>query len=87
MADLHLSDNSIRVLERRYLKKDKDGTIIETPEGMFRRVAKNISLADRDYDAEANIELLEQEFSTLMTGLEFLPHSPTLMNAGRELQQ
>lgn len=87
MADLRLSENSIRVLERRYLKKDKDGTIIETPEGMFRRVAKNVSLADRNYDPDAAIGATEQEFYEFMINLEFLPNSPTLMNAGRELQQ
>ena len=87
MTDLHLSENALRVLERRYLKKDQDGKVIETPEGMFRRVAKNIALADRIYDPTADTGRIENEFYDMMTSLEFLPNSPTLMNAGRELQQ
>ncbi len=87
MADLQLSENSIRVLERRYLRKDTDGTVIETPEGMFKRVAKNIAQADKLYDPDADITPVEDEFYRIMTNLEFLPNSPTLMNAGRDLQQ
>ncbi len=87
MPQLNLSDNSLRVLERRYLKKDTEGKIIETPDELFRRVAKNIALADRNYDTDADIESTESEFFSLMTNLEFLPNSPTLMNAGQHLQQ
>lgn len=87
MADLHLSENAIRVLERRYLKKGTNGAIEETPEQMFRRVAKNIAQADLRYDESADLEATESEFYEFMTSLEFLPNSPTLMNAGRELQQ
>jgi len=61
--------------------------VTETPEEMFRRVARNIAQADLKYDTEADVLALEQEFYDLMTRLEFLPNSPTLMNAGRELQQ
>jgi ribonucleoside-diphosphate reductase alpha chain len=84
---LHLSDNAMRVLKRRYLMRDTEGNVIETAEEMFRRVAKNIAQADLKYDADADVLALEQEFYDLMTVLEFLPNSPTLMNAGRELQQ
>jgi len=86
-SSLPLSENAIRVLRRRYLKRDTEGNVTETPEEMFRRVAQNISQADLKYDPEADVLAVEQEFYDLMTGLEFLPNSPTMMNAGRELQQ
>ena len=84
---LELSPNSLTVLEKRYLKKDESGNVVETPEELFRRVAHNIALADLIYDPDADICTLEEEFYQMMTRLEFLPNSPTLMNAGRELQQ
>lgn len=84
---INLSDNALKVLERRYLMKDDNGKIIETPEGLFARVAINISLADRIYDDKADIKKTAKEFYTMMADLEFMPNSPTLMNAGRELQQ
>ncbi len=84
---LPLTDNAITVLERRYLKKDDNGKPIERPEEMFRRVAKTIAAADIKYDPEADIKGLENEFYCMMTNLEFMPNSPTLMNAGRELGQ
>lgn len=82
-----LSPNAIRVMEKRYLKKDKDGRVMERPEDMFRRVANNIVSADLIYAPHADIEKKEKEFYRVMANLEFLPNSPTLMNAGRELQQ
>ncbi|MBI5327015.1 MAG: vitamin B12-dependent ribonucleotide reductase [Deltaproteobacteria bacterium] len=85
--DVQLTENAIRVLEKRYLKKDLNGNPVETPESMFRRVAKNISQAERLYDPEADIERTAAVFYELMTSLEFMPNSPTLMNAGRDLQQ
>ena len=85
--DGRLSPNAISVLERRYLRKDDSGRPIETPAAMFRRVAQNIASADTLYDKSADIKKTEDEFYKLMTNLEFLPNSPTLMNAGRELQQ
>lgn len=84
---LSLMPNALKVLEKRYLKRDEAGKPAETAEEMFRRVAKNIASADILYDPAANIKEIEDEFYTAMTGLEFLPNSPTLMNAGRELQQ
>lgn len=84
---MQLSENAIKVLERRYLAKDVNGEVIETPEGMFRRVAKHIAKADKIYDKNADIEKLEETFFNMMANLEFLPNSPTLMNAGRELGQ
>ncbi len=82
-----LTLNAMKVLERRYLKRDINGKVIETPELLFRRVAHNIAQAELFYNPAADIELWEGEFYKLMASLDFLPNSPTLMNAGRELQQ
>jgi ribonucleoside-diphosphate reductase alpha chain len=82
-----LTDTALQVLEKRYLKKDKQGKTIETPEQMFRRVAHAIAAAELIYNSKANVKAIEDEFFRLMSGLEFLPNSPTLMNAGRELGQ
>ncbi len=82
-----LAPNALKVLEKRYLKKDDTGKPIETAEDMFRRVAKNIASADLLFDTTANVKEIEDEFYGVMTALEFLPNSPTLMNAGRDLQQ
>ena len=84
---VELTQNALTVLEKRYLKKDSQGQIVETPEEMFRRVAKHIALAELIYDEKADIAGWEEKFYRLMTSLEFLPNSPTLMNAGRELGQ
>jgi len=84
---LKLSENSRIVLERRYLKKDENGCVMETPDDMFKRVAKNIASADKIYNKNADLKKTENIFYTAMSNLEFLPNSPTLMNAGRELQQ
>ncbi len=81
---VNLSENALRVLERRYLKKDKQGQVTETPEEMFHRVAQAIASAEL---TEADVKAREEEFYGLMANLEFLPNSPTLMNAGRELGQ
>lgn len=84
---LSLMPNAMKVLEKRYLKRDEAGKPTETAEEMFRRVARNIASADLLYDPTVNIKEIEDEFYSAMTALEFLPNSPTLMNAGRELQQ
>ena len=84
---MKLTENAIKVLEKRYLIKDKDGNPIETPEEMFRRVAKHVAAADKDYLSEEQLQKTEQEFFDMMVNLEFLPNSPTLMNAGRPLGQ
>lgn len=85
--DLKLSLNAISVLERRYLLKDEAGRVIETPSQMFRRVAKAIAAVDAVYDKSVRIESVEEEFYRVMVNLEFLPNSPTLMNAGTDIGQ
>ncbi len=82
-----LSPNAVTVLERRYLKRDKEGKILETPTDMFRRVAKTIAAGEQSFAEGKPAGSLEEEFYRMMTSLEFLPNSPTLMNAGRELGQ
>ncbi|MDI6785969.1 MAG: vitamin B12-dependent ribonucleotide reductase [bacterium] len=86
-TNLKLLPNAIKVLEKRYLKKDENGVVIETPEMMFRRVAKNIASADLLYDKNTDVKKTEELFYRTMTNLDFIPNSPTLMNAGRKLQQ
>jgi ribonucleoside-diphosphate reductase alpha chain len=82
-----LSPSAIKVLEKRYLKRDVDGTPLETAADMFARVAENIAQADRLYHPKQPLDATVAEFFAVMAGLEFLPNTPTLMNAGRELQQ
>lgn len=87
---LQLSDNARIVLERRYLARDDHGAPVETPEQLFQRVAYNIAQAEARFNAE-NVDnrpaTWEPRFLALMESLDFLPNSPTLMNAGREIQQ
>lgn len=85
-----LSENALKVLESRYLRKDENGKIIETPQQMFQRVAQNIAAAEKIYNPDISDEKrlkIEEKFYRLMATLEFLPNSPTLMNAGALLQQ
>ena len=82
-----MNGNALKILEKRYLKKDADGNVVETPEQMFRRVARNVAQGDKCYDPGTDCEATASEFYEMMSSLEFLPNSPTLMNAGRELQQ
>ncbi|UCC78895.1 MAG: adenosylcobalamin-dependent ribonucleoside-diphosphate reductase, partial [Candidatus Zixiibacteriota bacterium] len=83
-----LTPNSLAVLKRRYLKKNDMGEIIETPEELFMRVASNIAEADANFGAlEDEISKTTRDFYRMMAKLEFMPNSPTLMNAGRKLGQ
>lgn len=86
-AIIFISENSRLVLERRYLKKDDTGKIIESPEQLFKRVASHIAAAERNYDEKADVRAVERQFYDMMAQFRFLPNSPTLMNAGRSLGQ
>ena len=85
--DLKLSVNAARVLERRYLIKDERGNVVEKPGEMFRRVAQAVAQPDVNYARDAEVHEAEEEFYDAMTRLEFLPNSPTLMNAGTPMGQ
>ncbi len=86
--DPKLTENALRVLEKRYLKRDDKNRLMETPKELFMRVAWNLAQADRYYGAdEAQVAESARRFYRLIAGLDFLPNSPTLMNAGLELQQ
>src|SRR5215831_4187433 len=80
-----LTKNALRVLEKRILARDQQGRPVETPEEMFRRVAHSIAHADLQYSNRDDAASSEQSFFEIMSNLEFLPNSPTLMNAGRDL--
>lgn len=82
---MELTDNALKVLNARYLLKDEKGGVIETPEQMFGRVARNIAEAERLYND--NARYWEDKFYDIMTSLKFLPNSPTLMNAGKSMGQ
>ena len=83
----HLSRNANTILSRRYLRKDSRGRVTESARDLFQRVATNIAAAESRYDPRAPVDTYAQRFYDLMAGQIFLPNSPTLMNAGRELQQ
>ncbi len=82
-----LSKNAVTVLEKRYLRRDQSGKVLEMPAQMFRRVAETIAAADSIIDNQSDVRKLADAFYRVMAELEFLPNSPTLMNAGRELGQ
>jgi ribonucleoside-diphosphate reductase alpha chain len=84
---LSLTSNATTVLERRYLTKDGDGQVVETPEAMFRRVAEALAAADQLYTLSNDTTKVAEEFHDLLAGLDFLPNSPTLMNAGTAVGQ
>ncbi len=85
---IKLSENARTVLSKRYLKRDKDGNPVERPEDMFWRVAQAIASADnQDNKSDVEINKLAEDFYDMMANLYFMPNSPTLMNAGRELGQ
>ena len=87
MENLRLTPQAITILEKRYLKKDALGNVIESPEEMFYRVARNVAEAERFYGNRTSPEELSEIFFRMMASLDFLPNSPCLMNAGRDLQQ
>ncbi|HEX3025757.1 MAG TPA: vitamin B12-dependent ribonucleotide reductase [Clostridia bacterium] len=82
-----LSENAQIVLEKRYLIRDAKGEPVETIEQLFQRVSTAIAEADAKFRDDADVEATKENFYNVMTSLEFLPNSPTLMNAGRPLGQ
>jgi ribonucleoside-diphosphate reductase alpha chain len=85
--DLKLPLNTAEVLRRRYLLKDDARNVIETPSELFRRVASHVAQGERDFKSSVSPEQAEERFYRMMRNLEFMPNSPTLMNAGTLLGQ
>ena len=86
--ELKLPLNAILVLERRYLRKDENGRVVESTAQMFRRIAKGIAEVEKQYGkSQAEVAKWESEFYRIMASLEFIPNSPTLMNTGTEFKQ
>ncbi len=85
--ELKLTVNAIQVLKKRYLTKDERGEPAESPLEMFSRVARAVAQADTAHDPQADIDAVEREFFNMMVRLEFMPNSPTLMNAGTDVGQ
>ena len=83
--DLKLGINALEVLKKRYLRRDESGRVAETPGEMFGRVASHVSRAETRYGCDA--EYYRARFLKMMRELDFLPNSPTLMNAGLPLGQ
>ena len=85
---MKLSNNALYILQQRYLLKDKNGELIENPEELFRRVAKTLASIESQYGkSDEEVSKLEEQFYIMMTDFDFLPNSPTLMNAGTNLGQ
>lgn len=83
-----LSENAKVVIERRVARRNDKGDALETPDEVFRRVASNLAEAEGRFGGtEGDRAAAEESFYRLMASLDFLPNSPTLVNAGRELQQ
>jgi ribonucleoside-diphosphate reductase alpha chain len=87
VSSLNFSLNAQKVLERRYLLKDEHGEVVETPEEMFSRVSRCVASAQGNYGGEPSAEEVAERFYEAMVRLEFLPNSPTLMNAGTDIGQ
>src|ERR671915_1673849 len=91
LTDIDLTENAVAVLKKRYLKKNEKGEPVEEPIDMFRRVARNIAEGEFRFkegeEARALFEESDEKFLGIMLSRKFMPNSPTLMNAGRELQQ
>lgn len=85
--DLKLPLNTLFVLKKRYLLKDDEKNIVETPRELFRRIAGSVSEGEANFKSKRNKNEVEEKFFRMMTSFEFLPNSPTLMNAGTSLGQ
>ncbi|MBW1997007.1 MAG: hypothetical protein JRJ29_03475, partial [Deltaproteobacteria bacterium] len=84
---MQLSKNALRVLEARYLRRDENRRIVETPEELFQTVAGAVAEAELSFAGKAQVKMWEEKFYDLLASLDFLPNSPTLMNAGKPLGQ
>lgn len=84
MTSPRLSENALKVLKKRYLKKNSQGKVIENPSGMFHRVANHIAQSENRFRKGKSAEDTAAEFYEMMARLEFLPNSPTIMNAGKD---
>jgi len=87
MTSPRLSENALKVLKKRYLKKNSQGKVIENPSGMFHRVANHVAQSENRFHKGKSAEETAAEFYEMMARLEFLPNSPTIMNAGKDLGQ
>jgi len=87
MPPLKLSPNALVVLKKRYLKRNEKNEPVETPEELFWRVARAIAQAEARFGKADRVEETARKFYRLMASLDFMPNSPTLMNAGRRLGQ
>ena len=76
----------MEILRERYLLKDRDGNVTETPVGMFRRVSKTVASSDLIYNKNADVGKTEKAFFEVMRKLEFLPSSPILFNSGTAVE-
>jgi len=85
--DLKLPVNTMEVLKRRYLLKDENQNIVETPSELFRRVANHVAKAEDNFKSRYSREDIEEQFYQMMRNLQFMPNSPTLMNAGTSFGQ
>jgi len=84
---LKLSENAKKVLEARYLRRNDEGVVVETPDELMRRVSKAVSSAELQYGDASSASIWEERFYEMLSTLRFLPNSPTLMNAGTPLGQ
>ena len=84
-ASIDLSENSIKVLEKRYLRRDYDGSFLETPAGMFYRVAYHVAQVEQAHGGDA--EAATRTFYELLAQRRFFPNSPTFTGAGTPLGQ
>ena len=84
---LNLSENAKKVLEARYLRRDKEGRVFETSDELFKRVSQSVAEAERLYAGGGRADYWEERFYDALSTLEFLPNSPTLMNAGTPVGQ
>lgn len=82
--DLKLGLNAAKLLKDRYLIRDENGEVTETPSELFRRVARTVAVADLKYDKDADVEAVEELFYRAMINMEFLPNSPALFSAGNK---